>query len=153
MKKSKKLQGIPLEALLDNNGFNRNYKILMRERPEYTQPGLRNAIEDMVLSKAEQGRKDSVRQSETAKNNRPIKNIEDETLDQVIIKLAKNHPAEKPSALWTHLQCAIDDWSDSNCVEVKPDGKKRDSWLYQFSLNGELKTLTFGTFRKKLKIG
>lgn len=90
------------------------------------------------------------RQSKTASNPRPIKNEVGETLDNVIAILVKNHPNEKPSALWIHLKTAIEEWSDGDCIQKKPS-QKSDSWRYEFHMGEKINTITFGIFRKKLK--
>jgi hypothetical protein len=98
---------------------------------------------------ANQGRDTSTAQTKKASASRAIKNESLETLDSVIAQLKQNHIGEKPAALWIHLKTAIAEWSDSDCTETRPSETK-DSWAYQFSVNGNRKTITFGNFRKKL---
>ncbi len=110
------------------------------------------ADEPMVQS----GKKYSTEQSEKARKKRPRKNNEGLTLDDVISKLAKEHPDELPGDLWPHLKTAIDEWSGSDCTEVRPDEKKHDSWLYNFSRDYDSKgepilgRCSYQNFRKKL---
>ncbi len=96
-----------------------------------------------------QGVKASARQSMTAKRSRGIKNAYGNTLDDVINNLKKNHPNEKPSELWPRLYAAIEEWCDGNCQEINSDRKDSRGYLFQKGENQD--TITFGTFRKKLK--
>lgn len=99
----------------------------------------------------EHGKKHLEGQKKKSQLLRKIKNDSGETLDEVIEGLAKSHPNDHPKELWPHLKSAILEWSCSDCDEVKPDDKKRDSWLYRFTKSdGKVDTITYQTFRKKL---
>ncbi|WP_287819630.1 hypothetical protein [Achromobacter sp.] len=153
MSAPKKPVGIPMEDFIRIGGdeFDRNFKLLLKERPEYTQPGLRDALLDAVLSLKDAGGKHKESQKRRAKKSRAIKNEGGETLDDVIHTLARNHPDETPSELWPHLESAIRDWCDAadDCRLIEHDIK--DSRSIMFTKGDRQDSLTFGTFRKKLK--
>lgn len=90
------------------------------------------------------------RQSVIAKNKRPRKNEDGESLDDVVRRLAKNHPGEKPSELWPHLKTEIGEWAGCDCTETKPN-ENQDQWHYKFKIGEKSDTITFSSFRKKLK--
>lgn len=87
-------------------------------------------------------------QKAKSKLSRKPKNENGKTIEDLISEIAKNNPEEKPSALWPHLGSAIEQWAGS-CTE-KTRGPKDP--LYEYSLDDEkIKTITYSTFRKKLK--
>jgi hypothetical protein len=95
------------------------------------------------------GIKHSNNQSKNASHKRAIKNESGETLQDVINTLSKSNPGEKPNGLWPHLKYSIENWG-AECEEIKPDPRKRDSWLYDYTIGDKRDTISYGAFRKKL---
>ena len=150
MSAPKKPVGIPVEDFIRIGGdeFDRNFKIFLNERPG-SQPELRDALVDTVFSLKDVGLKHKESQKRRAKKSREITNEDGETLDDVIHTLARNHPGETPSELWPHLESAIRDWCGDDCRLIEHDIK--DSHSIMFTKGDRQDSLTFGTFRKKLK--
>jgi hypothetical protein len=88
-----------------------------------------------------------------ASNSRPLKNHDDlddgDSLDDVIARLSRSHPNEKPGKIWPHLKTAIFEWAGTEVSETGDRGK--DSRKYQFKVNGKVDTISFGVLRKKLR--
>lgn len=111
---------------------------------------LLDAIKGELLLQAKSGNNIGRTQREKAQKKRSITNDEGATLDGVIARLANAHPDEKPSEIWPHLKTAILEWSGSDCAEIRPNEKKRDSWTYQFTKrNGSPDAICYQTFRRK----
>lgn len=94
------------------------------------------------------GKRKSISTSKNASKPRPKKNYENETLDAVIAGLKRNYPNEKPSEIWVHFKTAIEDWSE--CEDCSLYGEK-DSQSYHYEMGDKRGSITYGTFRKKLK--
>lgn len=75
--------------------------------------------------------------------------FEGKTIDCVIRRLQRQHPRESASEIWPHLKDAIEDWSDSRS-ELQEAGSK-DNHRYEYKLENEKYSITFATFRKKLR--
>ena len=88
-------------------------------------------------------------QSRNASHERQIKNESDETLQDVIARLSRDHPGEMPNELWPHLKYSIKNWG-AECKEKRPDPGKRDNWFYEYTIGEKRKRITYGAFRKKL---
>ena len=90
------------------------------------------------------------KQSKTAKKSRSPKNETGQTLQDVLVQLARNNPDCKPSEIWQHFKSAIEDWGGIECKEIKP-GIVKDNWFYEYEdTNERIRTITYGQFRKTL---
>lgn len=123
----------------DPSYFEQDYKEALSQRPGISPENARIVREEIVrqhkkhILAAIQGRRESSSNSNKAKKSRATKNSQEVTLDEVILNLALNHPDERPNEIWPHLQTAIAEWSECDCIEKRPHEKNRDSWFYQFT--------------------
>jgi hypothetical protein len=179
-KKKNKPQHIPLRAIICED--DRNYDMLVEEtislRNRLTQISiedsrnggvvsdvqiraakafqdtllLMNAIKQEKKILEDWGLKQSKQQSKRASRERSIKNENHQTLDGVIEQLVREHPNEKPSAIWTtHFKTAIKEWGATDSKTGNQDSRSYQ-FDYQFKDNKELTkgSITFESFRKKL---
>ncbi|WP_129112230.1 hypothetical protein [Burkholderia pseudomallei] len=146
MTKIKKPEGIPLAAMAEDPGFKRNLKILIREKRS-NEP-LVDAIIDELVSNTNANLLSKEGQRKKATRPRPTKNDSGDALDGVIGTVAKDHPGERPGEIWPHLKTAIVEWSGDSVTETGADDSRR----YTFRRGDQWDAITFGTFRKKLKL-
>jgi hypothetical protein len=89
----------------------------------------------------------SGRARNAAKKKRSKANESGETMEDLIKKIARNHPDERPSELWSHLKSLIEEWA-GDCTEIAVTPRNP---MYQYQTKtGEDDTIKFETFRKKL---
>ena len=146
--KKEKLQedGIYRRSIVIPPKFRRDvsYLALIQTANSLGEPdGLPMLVSEMALM----GKRKSISTSINASKLRPKKNYNGETLDIVITTLKRNHLNETLSELWVHLKTAIEEWSDGDCKE---SGEK-DSKRYIYKIEEIQGSITYGTFRKKIK--
>jgi hypothetical protein len=146
----KKPNGIPIETFICIEGFDRNFKALMNERPEFTQTGVKNALVDAVLSVKNTGSEHKANQKQKASKPRPKKSVDGTTINELITQLKRAYPNEKPSSVWIHLKSKIDEWADCHCILTRPNPAKTDSWFYSFTIGETQQQITYATFRKSM---
>ena len=152
-----------IQMRFDNLMENKDYRLLLalakNHKPydehlfylvELYEASLLGEIEGLRILGGElavMGKRKSTSSSKNARLPRPIMNYEDETLDAVIARLERRNQDYKPGELWVHLKTAIEEWSNGDCEEDGEDDKR----TYWFDTKKGSRSITFGTFRKKLK--
>ncbi len=146
--KKEKLQGdgIYRRSIVIPPKFRRDvsYLALIQTANSLGEPdGLPMLVREMALM----GKRKSISTSINASKPRPKKNDYGETLDSVITTLKRNHSNEKLGEIWVHLKTVLEEWSDGDCKESGEEDSKR----YIYKIDDRQYSITYGTFRKKLR--
>ena len=103
----------------------------------------------LALNLGERHSKSQLRQ---ARAKRSPKNGDEDTVEDVIRILNREHRNEKPSDVWPHLKTSLERWSDGKVTEIDGKGDMRS---YRYALpnaesEDDVRPISYGQFRKLL---